>query len=95
MLFSLEQRASDQWFIELGSDVLQICVILLSLLLVYDVFFVFITPFFTKVRPLLSWLAFGWLISAPLTALVWSFQMFSCHFLSRPCREVKRLPTDT
>uniref|UniRef100_A0A3B4WH36 Signal peptide peptidase-like 2A n=1 Tax=Seriola lalandi dorsalis TaxID=1841481 RepID=A0A3B4WH36_SERLL len=28
----------------------KICVILLSLLLVYDVFFVFITPFFTKVR---------------------------------------------
>lgn len=29
--------------------------ILLSLLLVYDVFFVFITPFFTKVSPCLSW----------------------------------------
>ena len=28
---------------------LQICVILLSLLLIYDVFFVFITPYFTKV----------------------------------------------
>lgn len=40
----------EQWS---NNCLLQICVILLSLLLVYDVFFVFITPFFTKVCPFL------------------------------------------
>ena len=47
----------------------------------YDIFFVFITPFFTKVRPVLSWLFLSdFSANEPFEAFLVAFKCFTVSF---------------
>lgn len=70
--FTLIRLTGDVWFLgsrelTLFSLPLQACTLLLSFLFVYDVFFVFVTPLFTKVCP---WLVLSDLTTVCVTASV-------------------------